>query len=158
MILSLLLFFMFVAALYKLSPVGFIYASLIYLHSQYFGHLADSIETYQVYTLWASAFTIAGLVMCYYFRQNVNDSIAFWLYNIGLLTLLINIITIYMAANSLNMDSLMPAFIAVNVVSVMAILHGDSGGIRLPNVHYFINRNPRARDRRSAGLVRGEKP
>ncbi len=155
MILELLVFFIFILAIYKLSPVAFIYASLIHLHDQYFGYLAVS-ETVHIYAMWGGVLTVIGLLVCYYFRQNVQDTIAFWLYNIGLLTLLINIITIYMAANSLNMDSLIPAFIAVNVLSALAIIHGDSGGIRLPNVHYFSNRNPRARDRRSAGLVRGE--
>ena len=144
----------FVVAIYKVSPVAFIYASLIYLHDHYFGHLAA--DNYVHYAMWGGAFTTIGLAACYYFRQNINDTIAQWLYNLGLLTLVINIITIYMAANSLNMDSLMFAFTVVNALSVMAIMYGDNGGTRLPNVHYFSNRNPDKRDRRSSRLVRGE--
>jgi hypothetical protein len=155
MILELLVFFIFAASIYKLSPVAFIYASLIHLHDQYFGHLSTP-ETYHIYTMWGGVFTTMGLAVCYYFRQNINDTIAFWLYNIGLLTLSVNILTIYMAANSFNMDSLIPVFVAINVLSVLAIIHGDSGGIRLPTIHYFSNRNPDKRDRRRSGLVSGE--
>lgn len=156
MIFTLLLFSIFVAALYKLSPVAFIYSALIYLHDQWFGYLAVP-ETYHVYTMWAGVFTTTGLLVCYYFRQNINDTIAFWLYNIGLLTLFVNIITLYMASNALDLSSLIPVFVAINIISVLAIIYGDSGGLRLPHIHYFSNRSPDQRSRRSSGLVSGEK-
>ena len=154
MILELLVFFIFVASIYKRSPVAFIYASLIHLHDQYFGSLAA--DNYIYYTMWGGVFTSIGMVVCYYFRQNVNYTIAYWLYNIGVLTLAVNILTIYMAANSLNMESLVSVFVAINAMSVLAIIHGDSGGIRLPTIHYFSNRDPDQRDRRRSGLVSGE--
>lgn len=154
MILEFLVFFIFVAAILKKSPVAFIYASLIHLHDQYFGYLAA--DNYLYYTIWGGVFTSMGLAVCYYFRQNVQDTIAFWLYNVGILTLSVNILTIYMAANLFDMDSLIPVFVAINVLSVLAIIHGDSGGIRLPTIYHFSNRNPDKRDRRRARLVSGE--
>lgn len=155
MILELLVFFIFVTALYKLSPVAFIYASLIYLHDQYFGYLYHT--DYQAFTMLAGVFTAVGLFVCYYFRQGVNDTISYYLYNISILTLLVNIITFLMGATALDMESLIPVFVAINVSSVLAIIYGDSGGSRLPRVRYFSNRHSGKRNRRRTGMVRGEK-
>lgn len=126
LILAVLVWLIFVVAIYRLSPVAFVYASLIYLHDYYFGYL-NTEEYFYIYTALAGGFSITSMFVCYHFRKNVNDNIAWWLYNISVLALFVNILTLYMAANSLDMKSLFPVFAAVNILSIIFIARGDNG-------------------------------
>lgn len=148
----------FLAAAFKQNAAAMAYAILIGLHTLMFGYLAEDAETVHLWGMTAGVFTFISMLACYHLRRGVNDNIAYYLYNVGILTLLVNILTVYMAMNRMNMESLTPVFASISLISIIFISKGRGRGSRNRIMYRDRRAKPAINQRidRAAGLVRTE--
>jgi len=123
--LYILIWLIFLPAIYYKSLAAIAYTSLMVIHPLLF-----SSENVLDFALSAGIFSFGGMIACQYLKTDINDKIALYLYGLGVFALLTNIVTAIMWELYFDLGVLNIVFAGASIASIIAIVAGGTGAHR----------------------------